>query len=80
MSAAAALAAWRARGGWVQVLERGTELAFISPKGECPGFELVVDIMFAAKAEVLAILLAEEQELRRRELIELADAIRGAAS
>jgi hypothetical protein len=79
MSAIAALVQWRARGGWVKVLPGETELAFMSPSGECPGYDLL-DIMFAAEAELLAVLLAEEQEIRRRELIELADALRGCAS
>jgi hypothetical protein len=74
MSAVAALAAWRARGGWVKVIEGGTEVAFLSPSGECPGFELL-DIMFAAEAEVLAILLAEEREQIRQEWIDLVAAL-----
>jgi hypothetical protein len=75
MTAAAALAAWRARGGWVKVIDGGTEVAFMTPDGECRCD--LLSILFAAEGEVLAVLLAEERELRRCELIALADALRG---
>lgn len=77
MSAIAALAEWRARGGEAKVIEGGTEVAFVTTDGECRCD--LLDVLFAAEAEVIAILLAEEQELRRRELIELAGALRGVA-